>query len=171
MISLRTLIARIKHTAKNYPGYFWLLVGATVVLFLSVCLKLSDLIYALMALIILFYTIETYKMRRAIAENTELNTRPILALEIDFKEKKAFIRNFSNFPAYNFRIEDYKFEEIDNSSSEIFKNIHAEEPSPILYEDFGIVDVIPPKDKVLILESNVDDLTKLFFSVFRSLTI
>jgi hypothetical protein len=88
MISLRTLIARIKHTAKNHPGYFWLLVGATVVLFLSVCLKLSDLIYALTALIILFYTIETYKMRRAIVENTELNTRPILALEIDFNEKR-----------------------------------------------------------------------------------
>jgi hypothetical protein len=49
-------------------------------------------------------------MRKAIMENTELNTRPILVLEIDFTQKTAFIKNFGNFPAYNFQIEDYHFE-------------------------------------------------------------
>lgn len=102
-------------------------------------LKSSDGIYIVTGLIIFFYTFETYKMRKAIAESTELNTRPILVLEINFNKKIAYIKNFSNFPAYNFQIEDNHFE-------------LGQEESPIFHEDFPILDVIPPKDRMLILD-------------------
>ena len=88
-------------------------IGAVVLLWLGLQIHSSNLILGVTALIVLFYTIETYKMRKAIADNTELNTRPILVLEIDFQEKIAFVRNFSNFPAYNFEIVDYRFEVLE----------------------------------------------------------
>jgi len=109
----------------------------------------SDDVFIVTGLIIFFYTIETYKMRRAVVENTELNTRPVLVLEIDFIQKNAYIRNFSNFPAYNFQIEGYHFE-LGQDGRE--KDLQGE--TSIFYKDFPILDVVPPKDRMLILDRN-----------------
>ncbi|MGZ4020064.1 MAG: hypothetical protein ACXVJ5_13510 [Flavisolibacter sp.] len=161
----------MKKRTKQIFGneYFWILV-ITAVLFLSVYFKLSDLIYAITALIMLFYAIETYNVRSAIAENTELNTRPILTLEINFDQETAYIRNFSSFPGYNFKIADYHFEETVTSLGEVFQSTISDwelESSPVFYKDFKTIDVIPPGDKVKILEKGDDDLTKIFFTVLK----
>ena len=64
MIFVNVLKKRTRLILSN--EYSWILIMA-VVLFLSVYFKVSDLIYAITALIILFYTIETYKMRKGIS--------------------------------------------------------------------------------------------------------
>ena len=125
-------------------------------------LKASDGIYIVTGLIVFFYTLETYKMRRAIAENTELNTRPILVLEIDFNQKDAYIKNFGNFPAYNFQIEDYHFE-LGQDGRE--NDLHGE--TSIFYKDFPILDVIPPKDRMLILDGKTTGNDHVFFTLLN----
>ncbi len=145
---------------SNYP--IW---GVIVFLALSIGLyfKSTNTILVVTGVIIFFYTFETYKMRRAITENTELNTRPILVLEIDFNQKKAFIKNFGNFPAYNFQIEDYHLE----LGQDVNKNdLHKEDS--IFYKDFPILDVIPPKDRILILDRAVEN-DNVFFTLLNPL--
>ena len=147
---------------KRFSNY--LIWGVIVILALSIGLyfKSTNAILVVTGLIIFFYTIETYKMRRAIAENTELNTRPILVLEIDFNQKTAYIKNFSNFPAYNFQIENYHFE----LGQDVDENDLQGETS-IFYKDFPILDVIPPKDRMLILDGGTTGNDKVFFTLLN----
>ncbi len=146
---LLELIRDLKLEVKNHAGYILLLIGVIVALFLSLLFNSSNLILSLTAIIVLYYTIETHKMRKAIVENTELNTRPILVLEIDFQKKIAFVRNFSNFPAYNFEILDYWFEVLEEGDQ-------SEQKSPIFYKEFERLDVIPPKGRMQILVDKGD---------------
>ena len=147
---------------KAFRGY--LVWGLIVLIPLSVGLyqKSSDIILVVTALIIFFYTFETHKMRQAIVENTELNTRPILVLEINFKKKIAYIKNFGNFPAYNFQIENYHFE-LGQDSSE--NDLQGE--TTIFYKDFPILDVIPPKDRMLILDGTTTGNDHVFFTILN----
>jgi hypothetical protein len=125
-------------------------------------LKSSDGIYIVTGLIIFFYTFETYKMRKAITESTELNTRPILVLEIDFSQRNAFIKNFGNFPAYNVQIENYHFE--------LGKHVHEndlQQEDSLFNKDFPILDVIPPRDRILILDGRTIENDKVFFTLLN----
>lgn len=151
---IKGLKSKVHEEIRNHPGYTLLSIGSVVLLWLGILTHSSNLILGVTAFIVLFYTIETYKMRKAIADNTELNTRPILVLEIDFQEKIAFVRNFSNFPAYNFEIVDYRFEVLEEGGQ-------SEQQSPIFYKDFERLDVIPPKDRMSILVDK-SDLTGFF---------
>jgi hypothetical protein len=163
-------LLRLIEEFRNY-----LMWGVIVFFALSIALyfKSTNTILVVTGLIIFFYTYETYKMRKAITENTELNTRPILSLEIDFSNQKAYVRDFSNFPAYNFSIEDYDFEAKEKHAGKV-KEIFAEEETTIdMWEGFRNIDVIPPKDKVTILEGRLGIVNAGFFryldpSVFRS---
>ena len=137
-----------------------------VIFFLALSIGLyfgsTNTILVVTGLIIFLYTYETYKMRKAIMENTELNTRPILVLEIDFTQKTAFIKNFGNFPAYNFQIEDYHFE---LGQDEHENNLQRE--TSIFYKDFPILDVIPPKERVLILDGKTTGNDHVFFTLLN----
>lgn len=133
-----------------------------VSLLLGRWLKSSDGIYIVTGLIIFFYTFETYKMRKAITESTELNTRPILVLEMDFNQKNAFIKNFGNFPAYNFQIENYYFE--------LRKHVHENDlqrEDSLFNKNFAILDVIPPRDRMLILDGRTIENDKVFFTLLN----
>jgi len=147
---------------KRFSDYFiW---GVIVFLALSMGLyfKSTNTILVVTGLIIFFYTIETYKMRKAVTESTELNTRPILVLEIDFNQKIAYVKNFSNFPAYNFQIEDYNFE---LGQDEPGNDLQGE--TSIFYVDFPIFDVIPPKDGMLILDGKTTENGPVFFTLLN----
>jgi hypothetical protein len=138
---------------KNWFNGFWkltekyqnYLIWGTVifVLLIGLCLKSSNIILFITALIIFYYTLETYKMRKAISENTEISTRPILILHIDlnFSDTKVniSIENFGNFPAYNVCFEQAKLE-TKKSSVDI-----ESKSSRFIFEN---VDVVPPKGKV-----------------------
>ena len=127
---------------EKYQNY---LIWGTVifVLLIGLYVKSSNIILFITALIIFFYTLETYRMRKAITENAEISTRPILVLHIDlnYSDTKAniSIENFGNFPAYNVWLEQTKLE-----AKESFLEI---ESKPFRF-DFKKVDIVPPKGKV-----------------------
>ncbi len=136
VIFIKVLKERTKHIVKSQ--YLWISVAATILL-LSVFFRLSDLIYAITALIILFYTIETYKMRKAITDNTEINIRPVMVLH--FTNDNVWIENFGNFPAYNLRFVETK---LTFSKWSFSKN----EEIPL---EFAGVTMVPSKGKVSLL--------------------
>ena len=146
----------------EYKNHFMWGVVILVSLLIGQRLRSSDGIYIVTGLIIFFYTFETYKMRKAIAESTELNTSPILVLEMNFSQKKAFIKNFGNFPAYNFKIEDYHFE----LGQHVHEN-HLHQEDSLFNKDFPFLDVIPPKDRLLILDGETVENDKVFFTLLN----
>jgi len=89
--------------------------------------------------IILLYTFETYKLREATVNQTEINTRPVLALHInqDMQRREAtiWIENFGNFPAYNVKCEESQLQ------------IESSNESSVGYELKFELDFIPPKGK------------------------
>jgi hypothetical protein len=102
-----------KECINNLLGFIkrlsdYLIWGVIVFLILSIGLyfKSTNTILVVTGLIIFFYTFETYKMRRAIAENTEINIRPVVVLH--FTKDNVWVENFGNFPAYNLRFVETK---------------------------------------------------------------
>jgi hypothetical protein len=127
---------------EKYQNYFiWGIV--IFVLLIGLCFKSSNIILCITALIILWYTLETYWMRKAISENTEISTRPILILHIDlnFLDTKVSIsiENFGNFPAYNVCFEQTELETKKSSLDIQSKSFR------FMFEN---VDVVPPKGRV-----------------------
>jgi len=139
-----------------------------VIVFLALLIglyfKSTNTILFVTGLIIFFYTYETFRMRKAITESTELNTKPILVLEIDFNQRNAFIKNFGNFPAYNFQIEDYHFE----LGQEVHENdLQLQHEASMFYKDFPTLDVIPPKDRAQILDGKTNGNDDTFFTLLN----
>lgn len=69
---------------EKYQNY--LIRGSVIlVLLIGLCLKSSNIILFITALIIFWYTLETYRMRKAISENTEI---------IDFRINNGTFHSF-----------------------------------------------------------------------------
>jgi hypothetical protein len=100
------------------------------------------LVLAVTAGIVLLYTYETYKLREATVNQTDINTRPVLALYIDQdmerREATIWIENFGNFPAYNARCEESQLKTLSTSQD------------PLEYDLKFELDFIPPKGKAQI---------------------
>lgn len=120
-----------------------------IFIFVFVCLLVIGLIMdsQIMALtvtagIVLLYTYETYKLREATVNQTEINTRPVLALyinkDMDRREATIWIENFGSFPAYNARCEESQLKTLS-----MFKD-------SLEYELKFELDFIPPKGKAQI---------------------
>jgi hypothetical protein len=133
----RKYIRELWELIKGFRNHSIWGVVVLVPLLIGLYLKCSDIILAVTALIIFFYTFETYKMRKAIVDNTEITIKPVLVLDIDFGRKIISLQNFSNFPAYN-----VEFDEIDIR----YAKEYEKETFPGGYK-FEPLDVIPPKSK------------------------
>ena len=127
---------------EKYQNY--LIWGSVIfVLLIGLYLKSSNIILFITALIIFWYTLETYKMRKAMSESTEFSTKPILILHIDLNlsdtKTSISIENFGNFPAYNVCFEQAELETQKSSLDIESKHFRF---------NFENVDLVPPKGKV-----------------------
>jgi hypothetical protein len=121
-----------------------------IVIYLIFCrLEPVEIILTLTAVIIYVYTYETYELRRATVDHTEIYTRPVLILRMDLdnRDQKVFLRlhNHGHSPAYNV---EFKETELNMEMPEGYQ-------WKLKLED---VDVVPPEKEILVsLASGPDE--------------
>ena len=71
---------------------------------------LSDGVLAITAIILVWYSLETSLMRREVAKQNRLLTRPIVILE--FSDRRIFFKNEGKGPALNLSVKDLKISHI-----------------------------------------------------------
>lgn len=69
-------------------------------------LKISDAIYAITGLIILWYSYETAIMRAEMTKQNKMQMRPVINLKLD--ENSVFFKNDGTGPALNIRVTRFK---------------------------------------------------------------
>jgi len=139
------MYSKIVTIFKRHRIYFIAPVGGFILLALLDILHCrinpSDIILTITAIILVFYTYETYRLRKAALDQTRVNIMPILALLLEKdnqkREIRCFIENFSNFPAYNVDFEEAKLLSYGATIELIVGNII----------------VVPPKSKIQLVVS------------------
>lgn len=101
-------------------------IGFVVSLVVGLIIDCQIFVLTITAGVILLYAFETYKLRQAMVNQTEITTKPVLALYIsqDMQKREAtiWIENFGNFPAYNVKCEESQLQtESSNESSLEYK--------------------------------------------------
>jgi len=125
---------------KGYWVYSLSILCGAILFIILICIyqKLSatDIVLIITAIIIFNYTYETYKLRRATVDHTEIYTRPVLIFRIKPNNRSQdvlfWLHNFGNSPAYNVEFQQTEF--IANSAQWRLK--------------LGNVGVVPPGDKI-----------------------
>ena len=74
---------------------------------------ISDAILAITAIIVLWYTLETSMMRKEMAKQNVILTRPIIVLELS--DGKVFYRNNGKGPAINIHVLKFKVDSLNEA--------------------------------------------------------
>ena len=94
---------------KNILSFLFIIVLLLVIavsVIQNKSLSISDAIYALTALIILWYSYETAIMRNEMIKQNRMLMRPVINLKLD--DNNAFYNNDGSGPALNIRVTDFK---------------------------------------------------------------
>lgn len=107
----------------------------------------AEIILTATAVIIYVYAYETYELRKATVDHTEIYTRPVLILDVepDNRSQKVFLRlhNFGNSPAYNIEFRKTEF--------------RIEKPESVQWSPkLQNIGVVPPEGEVELLLGGID---------------
>jgi hypothetical protein len=130
----------------------WPVIGALVIVSAAVITLFTEsqaivvtVTATISALILLWYTLETQRMRKEMVSQNEISIMPVLILRIDEEKKRLLLENQGNFPAFDVNISG-------GSSEQPIAELERVDPNKKWCELDGFdllasVDSAVPKDK------------------------
>lgn len=104
----------------------------------------NDAILAITAVIVLWYTRETAEMKKEVAKQNLLQTRPILILEL--KKPKVFLKNEGKGPALNGMVEKFKVRLLERNQLKETKSDYEFKPVAFVPADKSMELIMTMKD-------------------------